>query len=194
MQDKITCCPKCGSRRIYTGRMKDGVLSGYTTKSVCRDCEFQGMPIIFDSEKEYKKFLYGSPKKDKNKSSKSKKEDLNNNFSEKDKEIIRHLKEIAKEEEKGNGIASDIPGEHWHSNRSWWLEIGIALVISILIYIYGFTILTFFEDVEIIILYSLLGLLSFIIDFIIILFIIVIVEYFCYILYQTIKKFIRINT
>jgi hypothetical protein len=151
------------------------------------------MQIIFDSEKEYKKFLYGSPKKEKYKLSKSKKEDLNDNFSEKDKEIIHHLEEIAKEE-KENGIISEISREHWHGNRSWWLEIVIALAISILIYIYGFTILTFFEDVEIIILYSLLGLLSFIIDFIIILFIIVIVEYFCYILYQTIKKYIRINT
>jgi len=54
---KITACPKCGSRRIFQGRLKEGVLTGYTTKYVCRDCGYQGFPLIFDSEKEYKIFL-----------------------------------------------------------------------------------------------------------------------------------------
>jgi len=53
----IIACPKCGSRKIYQGTMGDGVLIGYTFKEVCRNCGYQGMPIIFDSEKEYKKFL-----------------------------------------------------------------------------------------------------------------------------------------
>jgi len=56
---EIKACPNCGSRRIYQGRMGDGVLTGYTSRDVCRDCGYQGMPIIFDSEKEYKKFLKG---------------------------------------------------------------------------------------------------------------------------------------
>lgn len=54
---EIKACPNCGSRRIYQGRMGDGVLTGYTSRNVCRNCGYQGMPIIFDSEKEYKKFL-----------------------------------------------------------------------------------------------------------------------------------------
>lgn len=36
--------------------MRDGVLTGVTTKDVCRDCGYQGPPLIFDSEAEYKKF------------------------------------------------------------------------------------------------------------------------------------------
>ena len=54
---EIKACPNCGSRKIYQGRMGDGVLTGYTTRDVCRDCGYQGMPIIFDSEQDYKKFL-----------------------------------------------------------------------------------------------------------------------------------------
>ena len=54
---EIFACPKCGSRRIFQGRLGEGVLTGYTSRNVCRDCGYQGMPIIFDSEKEYKKFL-----------------------------------------------------------------------------------------------------------------------------------------
>lgn len=54
---EIIACPKCGSRKIFQGRLKDGVLTGYTTRSVCRNCGYQGMPIIFDNDLEYKKFL-----------------------------------------------------------------------------------------------------------------------------------------
>jgi len=54
---EIRACPNCGSKRIYQGRMGDGVLTGYTTRDVCRDCGYQGMPIIFDLEDDYKKFL-----------------------------------------------------------------------------------------------------------------------------------------
>jgi rRNA maturation protein Nop10 len=53
----ILACPNCGSRKIYQGTMGDGVLTGYTFKEVCRNCGYQGMPIIFSSEEEYKKFL-----------------------------------------------------------------------------------------------------------------------------------------
>ena len=37
--------------------MRDGVLTGYINKNVCRDCGYQGMPIIFDKENDYKRFL-----------------------------------------------------------------------------------------------------------------------------------------
>ncbi len=54
---EITACPKCGSKRIFQGTMGDGVLTGVTTKDVCRECGYQGPPLIFDSETEYKQFL-----------------------------------------------------------------------------------------------------------------------------------------
>lgn len=61
---EIIACPKCGSRRIFQGRLGEGVLTGYTSRDVCRDCGYQGMPIMFDSPKEYQKFLKAH-KKDK---------------------------------------------------------------------------------------------------------------------------------
>ena len=54
---EIYACPKCGSRRIFQGNLGDGVLTGYTSKNVCKNCGFQGMPIIFNTEKDYKNFL-----------------------------------------------------------------------------------------------------------------------------------------
>ncbi len=55
---EISACPKCGSRRIFQGRLKEGVLIGYTPATyVCRNCGYRGLPVIFDSEGEYKKFL-----------------------------------------------------------------------------------------------------------------------------------------
>ena len=61
---EITACPKCGSKKIFQGRMSDGVLTGYTSKNVCRNCGYQGPPIIFDSEEDYKKFLQGIKEKE----------------------------------------------------------------------------------------------------------------------------------
>jgi|GEM_PF-822704 len=56
---EIKACPRCGSTEIYQGTMGDGVLTGYTSRQVCRNCGFQGMPLIFNSEEDYKKFLSG---------------------------------------------------------------------------------------------------------------------------------------
>ena len=55
----ITACPKCGSPQIYQGTIGDGVLSGYFSKDVCRNCGYQGSSLLFDSEEDYKKFLKG---------------------------------------------------------------------------------------------------------------------------------------
>ncbi|MEM0492372.1 MAG: hypothetical protein QXS02_00205 [Candidatus Thermoplasmatota archaeon] len=53
----IAACPVCGSRRIEMGTLSSGVLFGITSwKSVCRDCSYQGEPILFDSEEEYQLF------------------------------------------------------------------------------------------------------------------------------------------
>jgi len=86
---KITACPKCGSRNIFQGRLKDGVLTGYTSRDVCRDCGYRGSPIIFDSENEYIKFVK-ELKKDKLSDGSSDISDL----SDKDKQILDDLKDI----------------------------------------------------------------------------------------------------
>lgn len=95
---KISACPKCGSRRIFQGRMEDGVLTGYTSREVCRDCGYRGSPIIFDSEKEYKKFLEELKTKDeKEESSYEYAEDKLTDLTDKEKEIVDFLKEIDEE-------------------------------------------------------------------------------------------------
>ena len=86
---KITACPKCGSRNIFQGRLKDGVLTGYTSRDVCRDCGYRGSPIIFDSENEYIKFVK-ELRKDKLSDGSSDISDL----SDKDKQILDDLKDI----------------------------------------------------------------------------------------------------
>lgn len=54
---EITACPKCGSRKIFQGRLKEGVLTGYTSSQVCRECGYHGPALIFDDIDSYKKFL-----------------------------------------------------------------------------------------------------------------------------------------
>ena len=88
----ITACPKCGSRNIFQGRLKDGVLTGYTSREVCRDCGYRGSPIIFDSEEDYKIFVEQLKK---GKSS-DETEDISD-LSEKDKQILEDLKDIKDE-------------------------------------------------------------------------------------------------
>lgn len=56
---EIKACPKCGSTEIYQGTLGDGVLTGYTSRQVCKNCGYQGMPLIFSNEEEYKRFLKG---------------------------------------------------------------------------------------------------------------------------------------
>jgi transcription elongation factor Elf1 len=86
---KITACPNCGSRKIYQGRLKEGVITGYTpTKYVCRTCGYNGNPIIFDSVDEYNNFL-DCFKSDKKVNPTQKTEYL----SERDKEVIEYLKD-----------------------------------------------------------------------------------------------------
>jgi hypothetical protein len=49
--------------------MGDGVLTGYTSRQVCKNCGYQGMPLIFSNEKDYKRFLEGLEKEQTDKSS-----------------------------------------------------------------------------------------------------------------------------
>ena len=62
---KTSTCPKCGSKEIGPNNLKTGLMTGFTVKYVCKDCGYQGMPFIFDSEKEYNAFLKGIQKEEK---------------------------------------------------------------------------------------------------------------------------------
>ena len=88
----ITACPKCGSRRIFQGRLRDGVLTGYTSKEVCRDCGYRGSPFIFDSIKEYNNFLRQLKKENT-----PDELGVDSDFSEKDKQVLEDLKDIQNE-------------------------------------------------------------------------------------------------
>ena len=95
---KINACPKCGSRNISQGTLGEGVLTGYVTKDVCKDCGYQGMPLIFNSEKEYKKFLEGLSKDQEGKVGKPEKiAEEPVKLTEKEKELLEFLDEPSEE-------------------------------------------------------------------------------------------------
>lgn len=95
---KINACPKCGSRNISQGTLGEGVLTGYVTKDVCKDCGYQGMPLIFNSEKEYKKFLEGLSKDQEGKVGKPEKiAEEPVKLTEKEKELLEFLNEPSEE-------------------------------------------------------------------------------------------------
>ena len=56
---KIAACSQCGSTNLRQGSLKDGLLLGLTSKYVCRDCKFQGIPFIFDTKEDYINFVKG---------------------------------------------------------------------------------------------------------------------------------------
>ncbi len=113
---KITACPKCGSRKIFQGKLKEGILTGYTpTKYVCRNCGYQGSPLIFDSESEYKKFASELENHD------SKIED--EEISEHDKKILDDIKEISKE----NDETYDEDGKILKNTAS---RLGVCLIVA----------------------------------------------------------------
>jgi rRNA maturation protein Nop10 len=157
---KITACPKCGSKNIFQGTMGDGVLTGYTTKDVCRNCGYQGSPIIFDSEKEYKKFLAefegGIDKK---------KAALKEESSEKDKEVVKLLKEYEKEK-----CSKPI----WSKKKSWWPEIIVSIIFSAFFYFFTIRPNTSYMNIEISTIYGALYVIS---SFVIFLLFIIFIEY-----------------
>ena len=94
---QITACPRCGSTRIFQGRLKEGVLTGFFDSYVCRDCGYHGAPIIFDDINNYKKFLKEIKQdKDINLEDKSDNSEISN-LSNKEREIIDFLKEYEKD-------------------------------------------------------------------------------------------------
>lgn len=102
---EIAACPKCGSRNISMGTTNSGVLFGVTSwKSVCKECGYQGEPLLFDTEDDYKKFLRGfTAEKDAKKVGETGQtesitdEEEISQLSQKDKEVVAYLNEMAKE-------------------------------------------------------------------------------------------------
>ncbi len=119
----ITACPKCGSRKIFQGRLKEGILIGVTpTKYVCRNCGYQGSPLIFDNESEYKKFLSQIEAEDKK---------TEESISKKDKKRLDEIKEIDKSFEEGKIL------------KNMTSKLGVCLIIA------GILILSFTRGVYI---------------------------------------------
>ena len=162
----ISACPRCGSRNIRQGTMGDGVLTGYTTRDVCRNCGFQGTPLLFDSEQQYKNFLKGLSKEIVQEDTQG--SDTDEELSDKEKEVISFLHEL-EDEPRSKESAST-----WTKHKRWWPEIFFALIISSFITFTGFVDWTVIIGVGGALFYSALG---FIASFVIILFGIVFIEY-----------------
>jgi hypothetical protein len=63
---KITACPRCGSKNLDIADMRDGITPGIDWSTmVCRDCDWQGIPLEFETENNYQNFLKGLEKQKK---------------------------------------------------------------------------------------------------------------------------------
>ena len=169
---KITACPKCGSRNIRQGTMGEGVLTGYTTKDVCRDCGYRGSPILFDSEREYTKFLAECKGKIDKKAAALKQEssveeqvDEVVNVPEKDKEVVKLLKEYEQEK-----CSTPI----WSKKKGWWPEIILSILFTSVFYYVMILPNTSYMNIEISIIYGILYIVS---GFVIVLLFIMFLEY-----------------
>ena len=118
---RITACPKCGSKDIQMGGIGEGVLFGVTSwKQVCKKCGYQGSPLIFDSEKEYKKFVEGLQNDE------DKKQNTDNvKLSKKEKEVVDFLNDLDEEVEK------DEISKEESEVRSRWNIFLISAVLSL---------------------------------------------------------------
>lgn len=150
---EITACPKCGSRRIFQGRLKEGVLTGYTSNEVCRDCGYHGSPLIFDTIDDYNKFLEGL-KLTKTSDDTYVEDETIEELSDKEKEVVGFLKEMS-EEEKNESIEKKKPkflknsliwlsivvliGGIWIASRAGFLSMyGISLIlVGVILFIIG---------------------------------------------------------
>ena len=123
---KITACPKCGSKDIQMGGIGEGVLFGITSwKQVCKKCGYQGAPLVFDSEKEYKKFVE-ELQNDEDK--KPNEDDVK--LSKKEKEVIEFLHDLDEEDKK-----DEISKEESEVHSRWnifLISAGLSVIITLL--------------------------------------------------------------
>ncbi|MBU0496730.1 MAG: hypothetical protein KKC68_00375 [Candidatus Thermoplasmatota archaeon] len=166
---KISACPRCGSKNIFAGKMSSGILFGVTSwTEECRDCGYQGSPLLFNSMDEYVSFL--------TRLQKQRDQDSQQTIGDSSNVMMDDGKQSSCE-----GIFSDV---HWH-RRKWWVEIMIASILATFV-----SVTSTFRNVSLFgtgvgVLYSVL---EFIIFFIFILIGIVIVEYILFFAFKKIKK------
>lgn len=180
---RISACPRCGSKNISAGTMRSGILYGISSwTEECRDCGFKGSPIVFDSEEAYlvflKKVKMKPIKKRKTKSTKERTSDL----SQKENEIVENLNELTEEDKTID--REQVLTYHWHA-RNWWVEIGLAIVIAVVISLFGVLRNISLMGFGMGFFYSML---EFIIYFILLLIVIVIIEYFFHLFKNSVKK------
>jgi hypothetical protein len=59
---RIKACPRCGSLEVRAPSLREGGIPGSSEIAgvyFCKKCKKKIMPIIFDSENAYRKFLKG---------------------------------------------------------------------------------------------------------------------------------------
>jgi len=131
----IYACPRCGSQEIFMGTMDSGVIIGLTsTKNVCKNCEFQGAHLQFESEKEYLEFIE-TLKKDKDQKQPADEEEQNKTItlSKKDQQVLDFVDDVKKiREEQYEDVKIEKP-------KNWWPEIIISVIISIIIGIFSYS-------------------------------------------------------
>jgi transcription elongation factor Elf1 len=139
-QPSIFACPRCGSKRIEMGTMNQGVLFGVTSwKSVCKNCGYQGEPLIFEDEESYQKFLEGlskdraqvpiteSQQSAQVKADESATEETAG-LTPKEKEVVEYAHDV---EEESQGVEDHkLRAPVFDETKSWRVEVLVALIIS----------------------------------------------------------------
>jgi transcription elongation factor Elf1 len=159
-QPSIHACPRCGSKRIEMGTMNQGVLFGVTSwKSVCKNCGYQGEPLIFENEDSYQKFLEALSKDTAQVPITESQQPALVNAGEsdteetagltaKEKEVIEYAHDV---EEESKGVENHkVRAPVFDETKSWRVEVLVALVISAIwttVYLsfYAFSFITSFD-------------------------------------------------
>lgn len=139
-QPSILACPRCGSKRIEMGTMNAGVLFGVTSwKSVCKNCGYQGEPLIFETEDAYERFLEGLSKDQTQALIMEDKESIVKTPDEsdaqetpgltgKDKEVVDYAHDVEQESVRKEDYKVRAPV--FDTTKSWRIEVFVALIIS----------------------------------------------------------------
>ena len=91
---------------------------------------------------------------------------------------MNFIKKLIDQESKEKEDLNNIEKTGWHKNRSWWIEISLAFIISGLLFLFGSSVIMIFDLGNYTILYIIYMIILFFIQAIIILAIIVVIEYF----------------
>jgi len=138
-EPSIAACPRCGSTRIEMGTMKEGVLFGITSwKSVCKNCGYQGEPLLFETQEAYERFLDGLSKdkaqapitdgrESSGKADESESEETSQ-LSPKEQEVVEYAHDV--EEESRDVENHKVRAPVFDETKSWRIEVLVAFVIS----------------------------------------------------------------